>query len=138
MSIAISAQGTIIARQPLGAGPFVDIAELRDTTPPPRSRNVIETTSHNEQDDTAVVGIRRTGELAFTIGWVPSSTTHNPTTGLMKSFIGGDLDVFRITFPDASTWLFSGYVTNVGPSAPVDDGLTADISIKPTGAMTIT
>jgi len=133
---AISAQGTLIARQPSGSGPFTTIAELRNITPPPLMRNPIETTSHNEEEESFVVGIRRKGEMTFVLGFVPSLATHDHLTGLTKSWLDGSRDVFRITYPDTSQWLFSGYVTNIGPSAPVDDGLTADLTVRPTGVMT--
>jgi len=135
MPSAISAQGTLIARQVQGSGAFTTVAELRDITPPPLTRNPIETTNHNEVEESFVVGIRRKGELTFQIGFVPSLATHNPTAGLVHSWINGYRDVWRITFPDASTWTFSGYVSNISPSAPVDDGLVADITVRPTGLM---
>jgi hypothetical protein len=137
MSQAISAQGTLIARQTQGAGPFVTIGELRDITPPPLMRNPIETTSHNEIEETFVVGIRRKGELSFTIGWNPSIATHDHLTGLQDSWENGYRDVWRVTYPEGTEWLFSGYVTNLAPAAPVDDGLTAEVTVRPTGLMTI-
>lgn len=136
MPQAISAQGTLIARQPGGSGSFTTIGELRNITPPPLTRNPIETTSHNETEESFVVGIRRKGEMSFTIGFVPSLGTHDESTGLIKSWLDGAQDIFRVTFPDSSQWLFSGYVTNFAPSAPVDDGLVADVTIRPTGLMT--
>ena len=135
MPLAISAQGTVIARNPLGVGAWGDIGELRNITPPPLTRNVIETTNQNETIDAYVVGIKRRGEMTFQIGWVPTLPSHSFTAGLLKAWDEGTLDVYRITFPDTSTWLFSGYVSNVGPSAPLDDGLVADVSIRPTGSM---
>lgn len=133
---AISAQGTLIARQPGGSGSFTTVGELRDITPPPLQRNMIETTSHDNVDATFVVGIRRKGEMSFQIGFAPSGeVTHGSSSGLIKSIQDGSLDGWRITYPDGSTWIFSGYVTNVGPSAPVDDGLVADVTIQPTGLM---
>ncbi len=136
--LAISAQGTVIARNALGAAAWLDIGELRNITPPPLSRNLIETTNQNEDWDAFVVGIKRRGEMTFQIGWVPNLASHGITAGLMESYDNGDLDVWRITFPDTSTWIFSGYVNNVGPSAPLDDGLVADVSIRPTGGMEFT
>jgi hypothetical protein len=138
MSDAISAQGTLIAREPVATpGVFTTVAELRDITPPPLSRNPIETTNHNELEENFVVGIRRKGEMTFAIGFVPNSATHGQVSGLIESWENGDRDRWRITYPDGSLWLFSGFVSNVGPSAPVDDGLVADITIRPTGLMTI-
>ncbi len=134
---AISAQGTLIARAPEATpGVYTTIGELRDITPPPLMRNPIETTSHNEDEESFVVGIRRKGEMTFTIGFTPvADGTHDHQTGLIKSWLDGSRDVFRITYPDGSIWYFSGYVTNVAPAAPVDDGLTADVTIRPTGVM---
>jgi hypothetical protein len=136
MPNAISAQGTLIARAPAATpSVFTTIGELRDITPPPLTRNTIETTSHNEEEESFVVGIRRKGELGFQIGWVPTLATHNHTAGLIYAWRQGSRDVYRITYPDGSQWLFSGYVTNVGPEAPVDGGLTAAVSVRPTGLM---
>jgi len=137
MPEAISAQGTLIARAPAATPTvFTTIAELRNITPPPLTRNPIETTSHNEVEESFVVGIRRKGEMTFTIGFVPTNATHDQLTGLEKAWLDGSRDIYRITYPDATQWLFSGFVTNIAPAAPVDDGLTADITIRPTGTMT--
>jgi hypothetical protein len=136
MPNAISAQGTLVARAPAATPTvFTTIAELRNITPPPLMRNPIETTSHNEDEESFVVGIRRKGEMTFALGFVPSLGTHDHLTGLTKAWLDGSRDVYRVTYPNASVWLFSGYVTNIAPSAPVDDGLTADVTIRPTGIM---
>lgn len=135
MGDAISAQGTIIERDPLGGGSFAAIAELRDISGPALSRNPIETTNHNDQDESYVVGIRRHGEVTFTIGYIPTETSHDDSSGLIDSWQDGDRDVFRITYPDGTAWVFSGFITNFSVNAPVDDGLTADVSIRTTGAM---
>lgn len=137
MPDAISAQGTLVSRQVSGSGSFLVVAELRDITPPPLSRNPIETTNHNETEEGFVVGIRRKGELTFQIGYVPGLASHSHAiNGLTHSWVNGLRDVWRITFPDTSTWTFSGYVSNISPAAPVDDGLVADITVRPTGVMT--
>jgi hypothetical protein len=136
MPNAISAQGTLIARAPAATPTvFSTIGELRNITPPPLMRNAIETTSHNEAEESFVVGIRRKGEMTVEIGYVPSLGTHDHLTGLTKAWLDGTRDIYRITFPENTQWLFSGYVTNIGPSAPVDDGLTAEVTIRPTGLM---
>ena len=137
MSDAISAHGTLVARQVAGTGAFTDVAELRDITPPALTRNQIETTNQNDDDDSYVVGIRRRGDLTFNLGFLPSGAAHGISSGLMKSWEDGQLDGWRVTFPDGGVWIFSGYITNIAPTAPVDDGLTADVSIRPTNAMSI-
>jgi hypothetical protein len=119
-----------------GSVTFTNIAELRDITPPALTRNEIETTTHNETDDAYLVGIRRHGPMTFTINWLPSGASfgHDHITGLQAAWATGSRDIYRITFPDGSKWTFSGYVTNFAPSAPVDDVLSADVTIRPTGA----
>lgn len=128
VSHAISAHGTIITRN------GTPIAELRDITPPPLSRKPIETTMHNSDDDSYVVGIRRKGELQFMLGFLPSGeATHNAVAGLMKAWADGTQDLYVIEFPDGATWQFSGFVSNIAPKAPVDGGLEANVSIRPSG-----
>ena len=143
MSDGMSAQGTLIARSPDpnwptldpvgGALNFVNIAELRDITGPDHNRNPIELTNHNKEDDEWIVGIRRKGDLQFNLNFVPFGATHNHRTGLIKAWEDGTRDIYRITYPDGSTWTFSGFVTNVGAAMPVDDRLSSDVTIRPTG-----
>jgi hypothetical protein len=136
---AISAQGTLIARAPAASpAAFVTIGELRDITPPPLSRNPIETTSHNGEEESFVVGIRRKGELGFQVGYVPGGGVDTNHDLLEQSWTDGSRDIWKVTYPNAAIWLFSGYLVNLGPSCPVDDGLVADVSVRPTGVMTIT
>jgi hypothetical protein len=140
---AISAHGTKIERQTAGAGPFEILGEVRDITLPGLTRNEIETTSHNDDEEHFTVGIRRKGPMDFQIGYRPSLDTHK---NLVTSWRNGSRDVWRVTFPDGpdpdtprvggTQWLFSGYVTNVSPSAPMDDGLVADCTVRPTNTMT--
>lgn len=132
-SNAVSAHGTIIKRNGTA------IAELRDITAPALTRNPIETTMHNSSDDSYVVGIRRRGELQFAIGYLPSGeASHGNTSGLMKAWVDGTKDLYEIDYPDGAKWYFSGFVTNISPSMPVDGGLEANISIRPTNGMIFT
>jgi hypothetical protein len=128
VSNAISAHGTIIKRNGTA------IAELRDITPPALTRKPIETTMQNSDDDSYVVGIRRKGELQFMLGFLPTDeATHGPASGLIKAWVDGSQDLYEIDYPDGAVWLFSGFVTNIAPKAPVDGGLEANVSIRPSG-----
>ncbi|HKW00718.1 MAG TPA: phage tail tube protein [Vicinamibacterales bacterium] len=133
VSNAISAHGTIIKRN------GTPIAELRDITLPPLTRKPIETTMHNSDDDSYVVGIRRKGELSFAIGFLPSGdSTHNAVAGLMKAWADGSQDLYEVDFPDAATWSFSGFVSQIAVKAPVDGGLEATVNIRPSGGQVFT
>jgi hypothetical protein len=141
--VGISAQGTIVAvsvdpnwpdAAPAGGSvSFIDIGELGDLTPPALTRNPIETTTHNESDDRYIVGIRRHGELSMNLNFVPGLGSQDHLTGLQKKWFDGTRNIYRITYPDGSAWLFSGFVTGFEPDAPVDDRLSADVTIRPTG-----
>lgn len=127
-SNGISAHGTIIRRN------GTDIAELLDITPPPLTRKPIETTTHNSDDDSYVVGVRRKGELQFMLNWLPSGeATHDASTGLLEAWASGSKDRYDILFPDGAQWIFSGFVTNIAPKAPVDGAQQANVSIRPSG-----
>jgi hypothetical protein len=143
MSEGMSAQGTMIRvsidpNWPLwdpvgGVVAFEDIGELREITAPALTRNNIELTNHNNADDEYIVGIRRHGELTFNVNFVPRGGSHDHLTGLQKKWFDGTRDIYKLTYPDGTSWLFSGFVSNVGASAPVDDRLSADVTIRPTG-----
>lgn len=127
-SNGISAHGTIIKRN------GTPIAELKDITPPPLTRKPIDTTTHNSDDDSYVVGIRRKGELTFMVNWLPSGeATHDATTGLLEAWATGSKDRYDILFPDGAQWIFSGFVSNIAPKQPVDGVQEASISIRPSG-----
>lgn len=134
VSNAISAHGTNVYRN------GNQIAEMRDITPPALSRNMIETTTQNSSDDSYTVGIRRKSPLTFTLGFLPSGEgTHNSLTGLIKAWHDKSLDLYEVRYPEEvpgegeAQWFFSGFVSNIAPAAPVDGGLTAAVSIRPSG-----
>jgi|SRR6185436_4552971 len=132
-SNGISAHGTIVKRN------GTPIAELKDITPPPLTRKPIDTTTHNSDDDSYVVGIRRKGELTFMVNWLPfSEDTHDASTGLLDAWATGSKDLYEIDFPDGAVWLFSGFVVNIAPKAPVDGAQEASISIRPSGGQVMT
>lgn len=119
-----------------GSTDFVPIAELRDITAPPLTRKAIETTTHNEDDDQFIVGVRRHGDLSFDMNFLPRDETHDHLTGLQKLWFDGDRVIIRLTYPDGASgtqWLFSGFVTSIGATLPVDDRLAAPVTLRPTG-----
>lgn len=128
MSNGISAQGTLIEQN------GITIGELRDIAGPQRTRKVIDITTHNDSDNSIVVGIRRKGGLTVTVNYLPATKE-----AFDKSYELASLDEYKVIFPDnpvvgsRSYILFSGYVTDIGPKMPVDGDLTAAYTITPSG-----
>jgi hypothetical protein len=132
-SAGISAHGALIKRN------GVPIGELKDITPPPLTRNPIDTSTHNSDDDSYVVGIRRKGELTFMVNFLPvGDPSHDADGGLLTAWADGTKDQYDIEFIDGAVWTFSGFVTNIAASLPVDGVQEASISIRPSGGQVFT
>jgi len=130
MSNGISAHGTLISRN------GVNIAEVRDITMPPLTRKALEITTHQDNDDAYVVGLRRRGDLSFLFNFIPINQT-TAAASLIQAWYLGTLDAYVVLFTDLTRWAFQGYVTNFAAKAPVDGAAEATVGIRPTGAMTI-
>jgi hypothetical protein len=60
MSLAVSTTGILVKRATVAAPTvFTTVAELTSVTPPGKSRNKIETTTHNDGSESFVLGIMR-------------------------------------------------------------------------------
>lgn len=132
-SQAVSAFGTIITLDGLA------IAEVKSISGPTQKADQIDVTSHSS------VGAYREfipsfidpGELTFDILWVPADPSHDETTGLLAAFRGRVRHDFTLVFPTSpvATWTFEGSVIGFQISAPIDNALTAGITVKVSGAI---
>ena len=109
---------------------------------PSMSLDTIDVTSHDSTSawEEVVGGILRSGEVVLEIVYDPAHATHkNAAGGLLADFIARTAIVFTLIFSDTATteWTFSGFITAFEPSAPVDGALTASVTIKPTGVVTL-
>lgn len=80
------------------------------------------------------------GEVSFTIQYDPAHATHkNAAGGLLYLYAQKTLSSFALGMPTtpAANIVFSGYVTKFKPGMPLDGALTAEVSIKVTGAPTL-
>jgi len=116
------------------------LAEILDVTPPGVSREMIQM-SHQ--------GTGGTGQISGSGGWhefkparLVDPGSAECTIAFMPAEMPPILDEFEqvtITFPDsaASTWSFQGALSEYSPSAPFEDKMTADVTIKASGAISI-
>jgi hypothetical protein len=133
-----SSHGTVIRKNSeLAPTVWVPIGEVGDINPPGLSRNEHETTSHNKDIDAYVGGVLRRQAPTFPIFFNKNEPTHDHLTGLYFEIIENRFGGYKITQPDGFEWLFSGFVQNIQPTAPVDGVQTANVTIRPSGPMYI-
>jgi len=123
---------------------FTAIAQVADLSGPSIESDPIEV-SHRADGDPAnmwrryVAGMKDGGEVTFETIFDPDEPSHDPTlsTSLYALAASGDPDTFQVDFPgqgsDRTTATFDAYVTNMGIEAPLEDGLTQDVTLKVSG-----
>lgn len=140
--MGISAFGTSIKLGD-GASPevFTTIAEVVEIGGPGLELDMIEITNHSSTGgwEEHVGGILRTGEVTLDINYDPAGGTHDASTGLIADMVARTLRNFQLIFPDTgtTTWTFSAYVQKFEPGAPVDDKLSASVTLKLSGQPTL-
>lgn len=111
------------------AGPFTDVVEVVNITPPGMQRDEIEVT-HLKSDDQYkefVAGIKEAGECSFGINFVPSATDAIAAHFEAKS------RGFQITFPNNVTLTFAGFVKSYEFGELSNDKMSASVTIKVSG-----
>lgn len=125
---ATSGQGTVLNRN------GTPIAEVTSITGPNMSRTTIDTTHLNTTDGYMqfITGLKDAGDLSFTINF-----TSDEYDKLRQDFEGDQAKDYSLSLPEGTVIEFSGYVTELPLSVPVNDRVTADITIKISGKPTI-
>lgn len=120
---------------------FDTIAEVRTLQISGTSVERIDVTNHGSTGGYRefLSGLKDPGEVTFTINYVPTEGTHDAQTGLLAELSGGTTRNYKVVWPDISntTWSFAALVTGFTPSAPADGALTADVTLKISGAPTL-
>ncbi len=135
-----AAYGTQLYRGTSGAGtPYVNIMSISG---PGITLDTEDVTSHDSTSawEEVVATILRSGEVSFEIAYDPATATHkNAGNGLLADLIARTATTFTLVFSDTATteWAFSAFVTAFEPSMPVDGALTASVTLKPTGVVTL-
>lgn len=131
-SNGISSHGAVVKRN------SVAIAELKDTTPPALGRPTFDTSTHNSEDDSYVTGTRTKSEMTFEVNWLPfSEITHDADGGLLTAWADATKDRYDVEYPDGAVWIFSGFVTGIAPTLPVNGVQGATITIRPSGGQVL-
>ena len=79
---------------------------------------------------TFIAGLIDGGSIPFTIAQAKSETGIATLDGL---FASGESETWTLTFPDGSTWVFTGFVNSIGGSQPLDGLVTMSFSVRVDG-----
>lgn len=136
MSSALNAFGTLLKRN------GTTVAEVNDISGPGLSRDNIEVTHHQSANRWRefIKGLKDGGEVTFSVNYIPTNATHNVAAGMLGDFSNETtVDTWSLVFPDtgATTWSFPGFITSWEPAEPIDDKLSADVTIKVSGQPTL-
>lgn len=141
MSAGMSGFGTLLK---IGDGGgtevFTTIAEVYDIGGPSMSTDTIDVTNHSSPSAVRefVASLTDAGEVTFSVNFLPTNPTHNPSTGLIRDMLNRTKRNFQLVWPDTAhtTWQVRALITAFEPSAPIDDKLSADVTLKVDGVPT--
>jgi predicted secreted protein len=116
---------------------FIDVAEVFNVAPPNPQTDTVEATHNLSPDRTReyIAGLIEPGEASFEMNFIPGSTADARIQALRASGVAKNC---RVIFPNNTTWTFLGIVTGFEPATPVDDRMTATVTLKVSGSTTIT
>lgn len=138
MSDAFAGVGTKFQRSNMATSPtFSDIAEINDIDGPNMSRNTYDTTSLDTTGGyrTFIAGFRDGGEVKLEMNF-----TEAGYAAMKADFESDDLVDYKIILPDtgATTLDFAALVTGLGAKIPNDGKVTATVTLKISGEVTLT
>lgn len=118
-----------------GASGYDDIAQIVDLELPGIEADDIEVSDRDGNGyGEFISGFKMVGESTFDIVYDPDATTHIQLITLAAA--GTEKD-WQFTLPGTSnTIVATGYVKSFKPKAPLKDKLSADLTLKFTGAAT--
>lgn len=123
---AIKSHGTKVYRGTAGALPFVLIDEVRDVTPPSRTRTIHNATSQSDTRPYKLTGMPDSGDFQFGILYSPGLASHE---AILDDYEADVINIYKVEYSNAATEIFSGAVANFEPSAPLDDIVTANVTV---------
>lgn len=119
-------------------GAFVNIAAVRDISGPSMATNQIDVSSRDAAAGAFLPGMYDPGEIVFDIVYDPDEASHSATgAGLVKLGADGTTVTWSLNFlgTTPAVCAFSGFITGFSAKEPMDGALTADLTIKISGAL---
>lgn len=119
---------------------YVAMAEVISITPPSFSLDQIDVTHMQSPNRNRefISGLNDPGECSFDMNFIPGNSSDDRIFELMNLPTGASrARNCRVSFPNGLTWSFSGEVTGYEPTVPVDDKMTATVTFKVSGAISV-
>ncbi len=114
---------------------FEEIGEVFNITPGEESTDRVDVTHYKSPDRRRefVAGLIDPGEASFEINWIPGNDTDEFIRQLRTS---GETRTHKIRFPNGVTVSFDAIILSYSKAIPLDDKMTATITVAVSGAET--
>ncbi len=114
---------------------FEEIGEVFNITPGEESTDRVDVTHYKSPDRRRefIAGLIDPGEASFEINWIPGNETDEFIRDLRTS---GETRTHKIRFPNGVTVSFDAIVLSYSKAIPLDDKMTATITVAVSGAET--
>lgn len=138
-TLALSAYGTLLKRGDGGSPEtFTTVPEVRSISGPSTETDEAEVTTHSSAAAGAyrefILTLIDAGSIEFDINYVPTDVVQQ---GVRSDFTNRTKRNWQLVLPGSvQTISFTGYVKTFSLDFPVDDAVTAKVSIRLTGAVT--
>lgn len=120
-------------------GALVKVAELLSVTPPRRSRETIDATTHDSAAgamEFIAAGVYDPGEVPFQVNYIAGSTGDDAMIAAVTDGALRDFKIVAKAAADTEDMTFAGFLTEYGvDDLPVDGKQTASGSIKVSGVI---
>lgn len=120
---------------------FTAVAEVQDIIGPNLTRESIDVSNQDSDDGWRehIPGWRDGDTVTIQFNWLPSNATQDGTTGLLSHFNDNDNHNYQIVTPTAIgvTISFAGHITGMPISLPLAAQAQAEVTVKISGAVSI-
>jgi hypothetical protein len=112
---------------------YVEVAEITSITWPGYARDAVEATHLNSDDQFRefIPGLMDAGEVTLEMNFIPSVSDV-----ILAALLASTVGQFKITAQGGVNCVFRGIVTSYQGQSPVDDRMTASVTIKVTAKPT--
>lgn len=128
--------GTVEVEGNTSPAEWFELGEVTNITPPSESVDVIDAThmASPGRYREFIQGLIDGGEASIDVNWVPGAATDDYVFAWRAA---GESRNMRITTNNNTTYTFPSFVTGWTPQIPVDGKMTATLTVKAAGAITV-